>query len=324
MKLFFVFVLAFGAGFFTVERTGIFSEYPLSNSEVFYSVPMLSASVLLLIITILSALRNFRKLRINGWVSVVSIMLMVSGLWLSYLTRFSLEVVLTEGQSFSLNRDDYAPDLQYKGRFARTPVFGIKLEKLSPEFSEDGRSIKSLAGKFLYRGEGDNDEKGIEITDGVPEFIGSVLLKIGDFGYSPRYVLKSEKDVTIDSSFVFMRLFPGGSEDYFRLLSPMTYYVRYFPSPDNSKSKPFLKVRIVRNKDIVINRDVMLGEEISYENAKISFEEVKMWTRLSIKRDWGEVLSFIGMIIAFICLVFSFFTMIKKGRINSSDVFFKG
>jgi hypothetical protein len=324
MTLLFVFVLAFGAGYFTVERIGIFSEYPLSISEVFYSAPMLSASVLLFVITILSALRNFRKLRMNGWVSVVSIMLMVSGLWFSYLTRFSLEVVLTEGQAFSLTRDEYIPAFQYKGRFARTPVLGIKLEKLSPEFSEDGSSVKSLSGKFLYREEGDNDEQGIEITDGIPKLIGSVFLKIGDFGYSPRYILMSEKGVTIDSSFVFMRLFPEGSEDYFRLLSPMTYYVRYYPSRDNSQSEPFLKVRIVRNKDIVINRDVLLGEEISYENAKISFEEVKMWTRLSIKRDWGEALSFIGMIIAFICLVFSFFTMIKKGRIKSSDVFFKG
>ena len=121
------------------------------------------------------------------------------------------------------------------------------------------------------------------------------MLKLKGFGYSPRYELKSKTGDVLDTSFVYMRLFPPGSEGFFRLLSPLTYYLRYYPEGKDSIKEPLLRLRIVRNKDVVLNRDVKISEDVDFENSRISFEEVRMWTKLSVKRDWGEMVMISGL-----------------------------
>jgi hypothetical protein len=46
----------------------------------------------------------------------------------------------------------------------------------------------------------------------------------------------------------------------------------------------------------VFNGSVNLTENVPIENSRISFEEVRMWTRLSIVHDWGMFFAFCGMI----------------------------
>ncbi|MEF9427487.1 MAG: hypothetical protein L0956_10115, partial [Candidatus Mariimomonas ferrooxydans] len=146
------------------------------------------------------------------------------------------------------------------------------------------------------------------LTDGLPRLIGGVWFQLKDFGYSPRYALKAKDGRVLGSSFMYMRLFPPGSEDYFRLLSPLTYYLRYYPEGRHDRTEPLFRLRVVRNKDIVYNGDISVSEEASFENSRLSVEEVRMWTRLSIKRDWGELLLFIGLITA--CLYIA--SVLKK------------
>jgi hypothetical protein len=44
----------------------------------------------------------------------------------------------------------------------------------------------------------------------------------------------------------------------------------------------------------VLNRDVKLLEDAEFENSRISFEEIRKWTRLVVKKDWGEVMVLTG------------------------------
>ena len=148
----------------------------------------------------------------------------------------------------------------------------------------------------------------------APKLIEGAMFRIKDFGYSPRYELRAKTGKVLDSSFVYMELFPPGNEGQFRLLSPLTYYVRYFPGGNNDIKEPLIRLRIVRNKDIVLNRDVRLSEDASFENSVISFEEVRMWTRLSVKRDWGEVLALAGLCLGFVYLVIRSFKFVKKQK----------
>jgi hypothetical protein len=315
-----IFNVTFGFVYFAIEKTGLFSASPPTSLEVFYSRPVLVFSVVLLVIAIIAAIKNFRTLGVKGWMLVISVFLMVSGLWVSYFTRFSVEVILTEGQSFVPGRDEYVRGSLYRGRFAKLPVFRVRLEELSPEFSEDSRSITGLRGKFIYFEKDSRNPEDFVISDRLPKLFDNIFFKIRDFGYSPRYSLKTKEGRMLDSSFIYMNLFPEGSEDFFRLFSPLTYYVRYYSHHDKPEKEPSLKVRIVRNKAIVVNRDVRIGEEISFENARISFEEVRKWTKLSIKCDWGEIIGISGMIIAASCLVFMFFSMVKRRKINNISV----
>lgn len=293
-----LFALTFGLAYFFIEKAGLFSVSTLSCVEILFSKPVLAASVLMLIITLAGIYRNFRNAGIAGWLQVVSILLLISGLWVSYLTRFSGEAVITEGQTFYTAQSDYLPETLYRGRFSKIPDIGLILEKLDPVFSEDGKDIQALSGNVLIIDKDSGTGTEYTLTDGFPGLITGALLKLRDFGYSPRYVLKSNIGRVLDSSFMYMRLFPPGSEDNFRLLSPLTYYVRYYPAGSNENEEPLIGLRIVRNKDIVFNDDVKLSEGVSFENSRISFEEVRMWTRLKVKSDWGEIIIVVGLVLA--------------------------
>jgi cytochrome c biogenesis protein ResB len=230
-------------------------------------------------------------------------LLLIAGLWLSFLTRFSVVTVLTEGQTFSSSQRQSNPGSLYTGRFAAVPDLEIKLEKLNPEFSSDGKDIKGLNGKIVYYSRQAQSKSEHDLTIGIPVLIDGAWIKLDDFGYSPRYVLKSKEGRNLDSSFIYMRLFPPGSEDSFRLLSPLIYYVRYYPAGKGEGTDPVIRLRIVRNKDIVFNDDVKLSKDVLYENSRIAIEEVRMWTKLSITRDRGQVIAVIGIITGLLTLV---------------------
>jgi hypothetical protein len=231
------------------------------------------------------------------------VVLLISGLWASYLTRFSGELILTEGQTFYSGHDDYIRETFYRGRFSRVPDIGMKLENIIPSFSNDSTHVDGLKSTFQLISKDKADSGDINLTDGFPKIIDGTFFTIGDFGYSVRYALKSEEGRLLDSSFIYMKLFPPGSEDNFRLLSPLTYYVRYYPGGAEEENEPHIGLRIVRNKDIVFNDKVKLSEEVSYENSRISFEEVRMWTRLSITHDRGVIPALCGIILGLLLLV---------------------
>ena len=304
-------VVAFAFCYFTIEKIGFFSDSPLSNLEIIYSVPMLSASIVLLIVAIISFLKNLKKSGIREWVKILSVLLIVSGFWLSYLTRFSGEVVLTEGQTFYSGHNDYIPETVYRGRFSTIPDIALKLDKVIPSFSSDGQKITSLKASFELTGKESKEPEEFIITDGLPSFIDGSLFRIRKLGYSPRYALKSKEGKVLDSSFMYMKLFPPGSEDNFRLLSPLTYYIRYYPSGHDGSTEPLIGLRIVRNKDIVFDDKIKLVEEAVFENSRISFEEVRNWSILSIIYDRGVMLYIPGFILA---VLYAAAILIYKGK----------
>jgi hypothetical protein len=305
------FILAFSLSYFIIEKVGLFSVSPLSNLEILYSVPMLSASIILLIIAIISFFNNLKRSGIKGWMKILSVLLIVSGLWLSYLTRFSGEVVLTEGQTFYSGHNDYIPETLYRGRFSTVPEIALKLEEVIPSLSNDGQKIRSLKGRFELIGKESKGPEEFIITDGLPRLIDGSLFHIKELGYSPRFVLKSKEGKILDSSFMYMKLFPPGSEDNFRLLSPLTYYVRYYPESNDGTIEPLLGLRIVRNKDIVFDKSVKLTEDVVFENSRISFNEVRHWSKLSITHDRGAMLYLPGLVLA---LLYAIFVFVSTGK----------
>ena len=307
-----IFTAVFGVTYVIVERAGLFSGQPASCMHILYSRPILVASFVMLCCIFSQVILHRKVLRFYHWAGAVSVLLIVSGLWLGSFTRFSADVVLTEGQDFYSGHGNFVPGSLYRGRFAALPDIALKMEEITPSFSDSGMDIKRLEGRVKLFMKENKGPSGLVLTDGVPRMVMGAMLKLKDFGYSPRYELKSKTGEVLDSSFVYMRLFPPGSEGFFRLLSPLTYYLRYYPEGKDGSKDPFIRLRIVRNKDIVLNRDVKISEDAVFENSRISFEEVRMWTILSVKRDWGEFLMVGGLAIGLIYLTMLFFEKGKK------------
>jgi hypothetical protein len=298
---------AFGVVYYILERSGLFRDIPLTSIHVLYSFPVLIAALFIFILVSTSAFSRRKSLPLRSWFGIAGLFLIAAGLWTGHYTRFSAEVILTEGQSFYSGHGNYLPETIYRGRFATPPDFGMKLEKINAEFSGSGKEVTDLKAAAVFFLNEKEEMTEHTITGGLPRLIGGSMFSVKDFGYSPRYVLKAKDGRVLDSSFVYMRLFPPGSEGFFRLLSPITYHVRYFPEGKGDIEYPLLGLRIARNKDIVLNRDVKFLEDAEFENSRISFEEIRSWTRLVVKKDWGEVMvlmgSFIGVLyILIICM----------------------
>jgi len=306
-------IIVFSLTYYLTERTGLFAVFPPSSQEVLFSMPILSAALLFLLLTLISAVKHFSDIRARGWLLVVTVILLISGLLVSYLTRFSGDVVLTEGQTIFSGHNVYVPETLYRGRFSTIPDIGITLNKIIPSFNSDGTAVRSLRGEFtVIKKEEENPEEFV-LTSGLPRLIGGSWFGMKGYGYSPRYTLKSKEGTILDSSFMFMKLFPYGSEDNFRLLSPLTYYLRYYP--DHNGAEPRLALRIVRNKDIVFNGNVTLAEEIAFENSRISFDEVRKWSKLTVRHDMGAFFYMPGLLFA--CLYCA--GMIVRIRRNSHE-----
>ncbi len=307
-----VFIVAFGAVFYLVERAGLFGGKSSSHLEILYSKPVLLASVVLFILIGIAAIRNIKRHALKEWSGIIAVVLIVSGLWISYLTRVSFEVVLTEGQTYTSSTDSSIISSLYSGRLAKIPDFSIRLKSLAPEFSKKGNKINKLRGSFIISKKGDDHTKMIIKSGGLPRYISGMLLSIKDFGYSPRYVLKMQNGRILDSAFVYLSLFPHGNEDYFRLLSPLTYYLRYYPKGNEDNGQPVYRLRIARNKDLLVDREVKPDEEVTYENAKISFPEVRRWTKLVIRQDSGEIIAVCGGVLGFLFVLFSALELIRQ------------
>lgn len=293
-------ILSFSLTYYLIERNGLFSNATIPVTSVIYSIPFLSASLLFLIVTLLTNFKDIKNLKISEWGYVTTIILLIAGLWLSYLTRFSGDVVLTEGQTFYSGHRDYVPETLYRGRFASVPDIGLKLDELVSTVSKDQKDLKGLTGKFSLITTERDKQREVVITNGLPTVFDSTFFRIKDMGYSPRYVLKSRNGKFLDSSFIFMKLFPPGSEDNFRLLSPLTYYVRYYPDGNDDNNEPLIGLRIVRNKDVVYNGTLKMTEDANFENSRIAFEEVRRWTILTICHDPGALLYLPGLLLAFL------------------------
>ena len=293
----YIFTASFGITFYVVQRSGIFAEHSPQAMDVLYSLPLHVCSFILLLLTLYSALRRFRSTGLPGWAFVLAVVLMVGGFWISTLYRYSGDAVITEGQTLRVADIQAGSRNAYIGKYSKPPELELTLKELDVRFSGDGTEARGIKGSFQYAGAAD----GTVLLGSVHKHLAGAWLRIEGFGYSPRYVMRMENGRIVDSSFVYLDIFPEGKEDYFRLLSPLTYYLGIKgPLDDNGKPTGF-RLRIARNKDLIVNRDIILGEGVSYGNAIISFDEVRRWTRVRVVHDPGLIAMLSGLLLGIGC-----------------------
>jgi hypothetical protein len=292
-RFIYISMASFALAFATLVLSGIFSAIRPETVFVINSVPLYICSFILLLTVMADVILRRGGRPFLRWATLLSLALLTAGYWVGGLMSFSLEAVITEGQSVHLTNanGDFRP--LYVGKYAKVPQMTLLLRELRPWLSSDHKKIESLEGSFSLSGSsiGKVDIE-MDIHNGYAAE--GFRLSMEGFGYSPRYILRDREGSVLDSSFTFLRLFPPGTEDSFRLLSPLTYYLSYY-SP--GEGTPYFRVRIARNKDMVFNGDVPLGRAFHYENASMELPEVREWTRLKVKRNPGGMFLEAGMFV---------------------------
>lgn len=296
LRLYGIFLGFFCATYVLIQKTGILATRAAPYDLIFFKPPFLAGATLLgvcFIVTLCAGRTTACKRR---WFPAAGVTLMVAGLWTSYLTRVDLELIVTEGQSVFVNTQNVGLSSGYAGKLARFPDFYLKLERLTPEFSSDRKSIAALAAEYVLLTDDGKAPRNVKTNSLLPSLRSGFLVSFKEFGYSPRYVMKGERGEELDSAFIYLNLFPPDNEDYFRLMSPHTYFVRYFPDGKGDSKVPTFNLRIARNKDLVLNRIVKLNEEVTFDGSNFSIAEVKQWTKFRVVRDPGFLLWPVAML----------------------------
>src|SRR6266568_3505730 len=290
------FVFLFCAVYVLLQKCSLFGSRPATFTEIFLSPPFLAAASALGICIIILFVAGGGTRRRNDRLVPLAVILMLLGLWTSFLTRIDLEAVVTESQPLFVTSDSVRTFGGYAGRLARSPDLFIKLLTLKPEFAVDRQSLKKLTARYvLLPRDGSSPRTMSRTSDDFPVFRDWFLVSFKEHGYSPRYVLKGPKGEELDSAFVNLKIGYPGAEDYFRLMSPHTYYLRYFPDGEGASREPYFTIRVSRNKDLVLNQKAKLNEEVVFDGENISFAEVKQWTRFRIVRDYGQMVCVLGL-----------------------------
>jgi hypothetical protein len=284
----------YAISFIAIEWLGVFSAQPTYLRGILSFWLVLVSSLAVLVLLFVSVVVNRSRMVRAHWLGVFSVVLMVAGIWIMRLTDFGINVVLTEGQVYE-TQEHRSLGLLYAGMISPVPKFRLKLDKVTLDADQHEAVDRMRAvGKLRLLLPGGTSPSEITLTQGMPKIHNRIFLKVKSYGYSLRYAIKKTGKI-LDSDFISMRLYPPGNEDYFRLLSPHTFYVRYYPGHQEDGVERPLKVKIARNKDILFNEYTDLGDVIRFEDAEISFEEMRKWVEVSIRRNWGELIALAGL-----------------------------
>lgn len=287
-------IASFAIVFLSIAASGIFSTVTPVFKMALYSMPLNVCSFMVLVAMVVELLILRSRAGAARWMALLATVLLCAGFWLGGLMGFSMRTVITEGQTVTLPGEAAFGLGGYRAKYSRPPVMSIRLRELLPQFNATGDRLDGLEARLLVSKYG-APFAATSVKRGPLSNPFGVSISISDFGYSPRFELYDNRGNVLDSSFVYLKLFPPGLEDQFRLLSPLTYYLRYDPWGEGG---PYFNVRVARNRDISFNGQVALGERFNYENAAMAFPEIRRWTVLEVSANPGAPLLWAGFIVA--------------------------
>lgn len=307
--------LAFAIACVLFQMSGLVAEARPSFFQALYSLPVYisSAAIFILLTARLfgSGRSFFERLRL------FSLMLMIAGILIGGLTHFEGKVILTEEQLFPGKKDEYNRDSLFIRPLSRFPDIKIMMEKVTPLFKEGGKRMGDLRAEVSVIMVKEKGKINKVLLSSLPTFFDGTWMSLGRFGYSPLVILSDQKGIAIDNVFIPLKLFPHGEEDFFRLLSSHTFYVRYFPGDTGIKGNYTL--RIVRNKNLVIKeREIFFGENVDFDGYRMKLEAPRKWVEIILVRDWGVPLYIVGAVMLIISMAFVGVGRLKKLRLEAS------
>ena len=317
-KEFLVVLVSIFACYLVIEKTGLFRTEAASFREIFHSVPVRVLSVFLSLNTLFglfAAITARRGKKKNGPILFfIAIIVLVSALWCSIFTRFEGRAIRMEGASFDGFKQDYIQSTLYTARYAKLPELGILIRKIIPVPSADLGRLNGVSADIEYAGRTTGNILKGRLSAFWPFVSDWTAVTITDFGYVSTYVLYDLNENILESSPVYMRLFPPGREDYFEVMFVgYIFSVRLYPDVIEQRgayttqsvepNNPLYLLRIVRNKDIAYNGPVKPDEKLKFDNVIISLGKPDMWVELSFVRDFGLPLATLGVLLLLVAVI---------------------
>lgn len=307
------------ASFFIQQLLWPFPKCPFSS---FIRWAPFSALIKLFFVNItLCLLCNYRSLlkkwkensdKTSNWIFHFSFFLIFAGVTISGFTRFEGQTVLTDGNSFWGEPEEYVK-FNTKGDFwKRAPKISFEVNNLNVNFWEDKLLFTGFSAELHYPADTRENKKMVWINK--PVSIGGANVRLSSFGYAPVFLFKGKGNAPPLAVETNMRLFPPGMEDAFDV--PGTRYrifLRVIADPIEVDGKienksmnitnPMLMFRVLKNGREVFHGTRKLGEWVHLKEISISLAEIKYWAGIAIIKDNGITIIYCGFVLGLAALL---------------------
>lgn len=291
------------------EYVGLFRSQPATLQQIVHSYPFLFLISALFADCIRRSFSNRSKRNRFALIVIISgCALIPIGLWTSHYLFFQGTVIRMSQQQLLTVSGEYEQSLMVKGPKAKANSIGLYINNISfrkipflkmpiPEI--DVRYISNTHKTFAN----------CVISPIRPLFSDWTMVRVTGVGYSVAYAINDQTKREIDRTYVALKLFPPGAEDYF---SPkdLGYYwhLRYYPDYLNEGGKetslslvpnnPMFGIRVVRNKDIIYNGFMGMNNILDVEGTLFSIKDVRPCVSITFIRDPGIPVLLLGIILS--------------------------
>ncbi len=207
----------------------------------------------------------------------------------SSITRFSAELLLTEGFPMKLGKDAFVKI--YKNRWlSEVPSSVVELKRFVPSY-EKGKFAKDFSAELSI----DGARKDVHVNK--PADMGGFQLSLHRFGFAPSFKVTDEKGREVLNATVNL-VVVGGKEDSFLIPNtPYLIYTEFFPDffYDNGRfgsrsivpKNPVFLLRMTSNGRELGRNFVRLGDTVDIGGLYIKFDALNYWVDLIVGRDYG-------------------------------------
>lgn len=245
----------------------------------------------------------------------VSFLLCLIGGLLILYTRFTGHLMLTEGQVFNADLKQFRKINREPKIMKALPAVGINLERVSTHYEKDAAMKKyvttDLDVKMQISYKNTIDDVVVRINQ--PVNLGALSILAEQIGVSPLFVLRSSEGKELDGGYINLNVLHGGEDSFQFEGSPYTYFIKLYTDyavkdgVEQSLSKELknlmVRIRIEKEKKVVYEGRMGMGERVSFDAYSLSFEHIRYWVDFLVIREYGDIPLFMGFLFGVIGLI---------------------
>lgn len=258
-----------------------------------------------------------------------SLLLILCGVLLGSLTKFEGFLQLAEGQTVVEAGDAYLATQQGLFFRRRQPGMEITLDRVEVVYPKSGKP-DDFRSRITIREQG-RAVKEAEVTKRDPLAYGGFTFYQRLYGYAPALQIRDGRGREIFGAFVSLATeeVPGGHlyRDIFSIPGTgLEVEAQFYPDlsigGDYLNRRTYLPVRpglvlTVREKSrVLFQGSIRPGEGVQAGVYQVSFPEWRRWSGLTVTRDEGRVIVYLGFVLAIAGLTMMYLVVPKEIQVN--------
>jgi len=256
----------------------------------------------------------------------VSFFLCLAGGLLVMYTRFSGNLLLTEGEEFQSNIAQFRKISREPKIFHALPELRIALRKVFPTYEGSTGTDLKVSMQIQYF------KEAFEAVSRINEPIrkGAISILPENIGISPLFVLHGPGGAEASGGYFILNVLKG-EEDSFQFPDlPYTVFVRFYPDFTEEAGKPVSRSLDIRNPVFHIRVQEgertlaegyrRPGEGIRFGAHELSCSEIRYWVDLLVVREYGDTPIAVGFILGAVGLIMRLIFYQKTVRVHIEEL----